>query len=52
MGYTHYWYTEKDKEIEEKVWTNFTNDAKSLIVGSPILEKAREEYKSDWFGPT
>ena len=52
MGYTHYWYMEKDKEIEEKVWTNFTTDAKSLIVGSPILEKAREEYKSYPQDPT
>ena len=40
MGYTHYWYMEKDKKVEEEVWDNFTTDAKSLIVDNPILERS------------
>ena len=53
MGYTHYWYMEKDKEVEEEVWDNFTTDAKSLIVDNPILEEASNLYNSEgYFGPT
>ena len=53
MGYTHYWYMEKDKEVEEEVWDNFTTDAKSLIEDNPILEEARKKYDGDgYFVPT
>ena len=55
MGYTHYWYMEKDKEVEEGIWNKFTTDAKALIVDSPILEKAKIEYYSGdeakWWNP-
>ncbi len=53
MGYTHYWYMKKDKKVSDKKWNNMTRDAKQLLEGSPILERAKQNNQYEhWNDPT
>ena len=47
MGYTHYWYMKKDKKVSQKKWNKLTSDAKILLEGSPILERAKQNDTYD-----
>ena len=49
MGYTHYWYMKKDKKVSNKKWNKLTGDVKLLLDGSPILERAKQNNKNDWW---
>jgi hypothetical protein len=47
MGYTHYWYMKNEKEISEEKWNGLMADAKKLLEGSPILERAKQNREWD-----